>query len=94
MKQIKIFTGYIDYGNDLEKLEKTVNEWLASHTEYAILDIKQSIASGHQFDRLVITVFYEVPDQLEKVKIKQKEYSNYRYKKNYEILDDNEYMSR
>ena len=91
MKQIKIFSEFVDYES---KLEKVVNEWLASHTEYAILDIKQSIASGHQFDQLVITVFYEVPDQLENVKIKQKEYSNNRYKKNYEILDDNEYMSR
>lgn len=94
MKQIKIFTGYIDYSNDLEKLEKTVNEWLSSHTDYAILDIKQSITSGHQFDQLVITVFYEVSDQLEEVNIKQKEYSNYRYRKNYEDLNDNEYMSR
>lgn len=91
MKQIKIFSEFVDYEI---KLEKVVNEWLASHTEYAILDIKQSIASGQQFDRLVITVFYEVPDQLEKVTVRQKEYSNYRYKKNYEDLNDNEYMSR
>lgn len=90
MKQIKIFSEFIDFES---KLEKAVNDWLASHTEYAILDIKQSIASG-QFNRLVITVFYEVPDQLEKVKIKQKEYSNNIYKRNYEDLNDNEYMSR
>lgn len=91
MKQIKIFSEFVNFES---KLEKAVNDWLASHTEYAILDIKQSIANGHQFERLVITVFYEVPDQLEEIKIKQKEYSNNRYKKNYENLDDNEYMSR
>lgn len=93
MKQIKIFTSYLHYGDDLEKLEKTVNEWLSTHTNYAILDIKQSTASG-SYNRLVITIFYEAPDQLEKVKVRQKEYSNNRYKKNYEDLNDNEYMSR
>lgn len=91
MKQIKIFSEFVNFES---KLEKAVNDWLASHTKYAILDIKQSIANGHQFERLVITVFYEVSDQLEEIKIKQKEYSNNRYKKNYENLDDNEYMSR
>lgn len=92
MKQIKIFSEFVDFES---KLEKVVNEWLTLHTEYAILDIKQSISGGNNIhNKLVITVFYEVPDQLEKVKIKQKEYSNNIYKRNYEDLNDNEYMSR
>lgn len=92
MKQIKIFSEFVDFEG---KLEKVVNEWLTLHTEYAILDIKQSISGGNNIhNKLVITVFYEVPDQLEKVKIKQKEYSNNIYKRHYEDLNDNEYMSR
>ena len=92
MKQIKIFTGYVDYSNGPDQLEADVNAWLASHTDYAILDIKQSAFSGRS-DVILITVFYEVADRPEKSIVKTK---LPHYSRDFGImnLDDNEYMSR
>jgi hypothetical protein len=88
MKQIKIFKGYVDYGNELDKLEKAVNDWIISNT-IAVVDIKQSICSG-RYDVIVITVVYDAEESLQKEKVKKKSHFD-----NYLFQDDsNEYMSR
>jgi hypothetical protein len=88
MKQIKIFKSYVDYGNELEKLEKAVNDWIVSNT-IAVVDIKQSICSG-RYDVIVITVVYDAEESLEKEKVKKKSpFDNYLFQD-----DSNEYMSR
>lgn len=88
MKQIKIFKGYVDYGNELDKLEKTVNDWIISNT-IAVVDIKQSICSG-RYDVIVITVVYDAEESLQKEKVKQTD----SYDRYYFQDAANEYMSR
>jgi len=88
MKQIKIFKGYVDYGNELDKLEKAVNDWITSNT-IAVVDIKQSICAG-RYDVIVITVVYDADESLQKEKVKQKS----SYDKYYFQDASNEYMSR
>jgi hypothetical protein len=88
MKQIKIFKGYVDYGNELDKLEKAVNDWIISNT-IAVVDIKQSICSG-RYDVIVITVVYDAEESLQKEKVKQTD----SYDRHYFQDAANEYMSR
>jgi hypothetical protein len=88
MKQIKIFKGYVDYGNELDKLEKAVNDWIISNT-IAVVDIKQSICSG-RYDVIVITVVYDAEESLQKEKVKQTD----SYDRYYFQDAANEYMSR
>lgn len=88
MKQIKIFKSYVDYGNELDKLEKAVNDWIISNT-IAVVDIKQSICAG-RYDVIVITVVYDADEPLQKEKVKKKSPLD-----SYLFQDDsNEYMSR
>ena len=88
MKQIKIFKGYVDYGNELDKLEKAVNDWIISNT-IAVVDIKQSICSG-RYDVIVITVVYDADESIQKEKVKQTD----SYDRYYFQDAANEYMSR
>jgi hypothetical protein len=88
MKQIKIFKGYVDYGNELDKLEKAVNDWIISNT-IAVVDIKQSLCSG-RYDVIVITVVYDAEESLQKEKVKQTD----SYDRHYFQDAANEYMSR
>ena len=88
MKQIKIFKGYVDYGNELDKLEKAVNDWIISNT-IAVVDIKQSICSG-RYDVIVITVVYDAEESLQKEKVKQTD----SYDRYYFQDACTEYMSR
>jgi hypothetical protein len=88
MKQIKIFKSYVDYGNELEKLEKAVNDWIVSNT-IAVVDIKQSTCSG-RYDVIVITVVYDAEESLQKEKVKQTD----SYDRHYFQDAANEYMSR
>ena len=90
MKQIKIFKGYVDYGNELDKLEKAVNDWITSNN-IVVIDIKQTACTGTgRYDIIVITVVYDTDETLQKEKVKQTD----SYDRHYFQDAANEYMSR